>query len=106
MLCYKTFRILYSLATAGMGFALVLLLALALTGLWVLHKRRMRKRQQKMLTWEPKYWHHNDCEKVQPTKVCNCPKTDGVKAPDAIMVCTCGTAGGPCRVHNPTVYSR
>ena len=90
-----------------MGFALVLLLALAGAGLWVLHKRRMRKRQQRMLTWEPKYWHHNDCEKVQPKKVCNCPNTEGAKeAPEAVMVCICGTAGGPCRVHNPMVAPR
>ena len=100
-------------ATAGAGFALVILLAILLVGLWFLHRRRMRRRDaKKMLTWEPKFWHHNDCEKVQPAKVCNCPGAEarGATAPapastsgsahnKALRICTCGTVGGPCRVH-------
>ena len=90
-----------------MGFALVLLIALALGGLWFLHKRRIRNRERKnrenkMLTWEPRFWHHDECEKVQPTKVCNCPG-EGTRSASASVMCTCGSAGGPCRLHNPRV---
>ena len=46
----------YFTATAGAGFALVILLAILLVGLWFLHRRRMRRRDaKKMLTWEPKF---------------------------------------------------
>ena len=105
----------YFTATAGAGFALVILLAIILVGLWFLHRRRMRRRDaKKMLTWEPKFWHHNDCEKVQPAKACNCPgaeargpapasaSTSASAATKNVRICTCGTVGGPCRVH-PTV---
>ena len=88
---------------AGMGFALVLLIALALLGLWYLHRRRLRKRAKKvkMLTYDPTKWHHNDCEKVQTMKVCNCSNTEPTKTAATVhhgaRMCTCGTAGGSCR---------